>query len=295
MAVTGATSKRVKFEKAKTAPVLGALCVAVFALSAPMVGHAQFGPPPSSLQPRIKPTGLIFQAADALGMVRGNNEDRFDFINRIQYSVEGIASPARKDGTTPTLKIKATVSISYYQHASRIEEFVTGADGVEHHRVEVVAGPYAWDETKPGIGGVANMAAAKERQREIWLTPHGFFYQVLKAGPDGVKIGKTDGATTLTVDIDGAPVTATLDKDLRPAKIETQIVDRNLGPTTETWEYSGYKDFDYYAVQFPSHMTRKLGGKTNLDLTVTNYRSGPYFLFPQPDDIAKLAAAGPAH
>ncbi len=258
----------------------------------PTVVLAQGRYVPSNLAPKVKPTGVVFKAADALGMVRGIGEDQFDTINRIQYHVEGTVSPITKSGLSPALKMKAIISISYHQDASRIDETVTAPDGKETHRIEVVAGAYAWNEAKPGIGGVAAMATAKSREHEIWMTPHGFLFQVMKAGPDGVKIGKTkDGKTTLTVSIDSVPVTATLGDDMRPAVIEGKIVDPVLGPTTEAWEYSGYKDFDFYAVQFPSHMTRKIGGRTNLDLTVTDYRSGPYFLFPKPDDIAKLASA----
>ncbi len=270
-----------------------AACLAALAMAGgPTAVRAQGRYVPSVLAPKVKPTGILFKAADALGMVRGTAEDQFDTINRIQYHVEGAVFPTTKGGASPSLTMKAVISISYHQDASRIDETVTSADGKDVHRIEVVADGYAWNETKPGVGGVAAMASAKSREHEIWMTPHGFLFQAMKAGPDGVKIGKTkDGKTTLTVAIGGVPVTATLGEDMRPATIESKIVDPNLGPTTETWEYSGYKDFDFYAVQFPSHMTRKIGGRTNLDLTVTDYRSGPYFLFPKPDDVAKLASA----
>ncbi len=54
------------------------------------------GPPPpyptSWLAPKEPPKGVVFQAADALGMVRGLGENVFDAVNRIEFKFQGIAS-----------------------------------------------------------------------------------------------------------------------------------------------------------------------------------------------------------
>ena len=105
-----------------------------------------------------------------------------------------------------------------------------------------------------------------------------------------MKIGKRNGKTTLSVTIDGEPVTATLDADHRPELIEATIKDRDLGQTTLAIEYSGYKDFDYYGIMFPSHVVATVGGHPALDLTVTAFLTHTYFLFSKPDGIAKLVA-----
>jgi hypothetical protein len=246
--------------------------------------------PPTPLTPKIKPTGVVFQAADALGMVRGLGEDVFDAVNRIEFKVQGEAY-APSHGTWKEIKIpSATMQISYHQAASRLIIDRVGADGTKVHAIEVVDGRYAWDETTPGVGGVPAMQSVATRARDIWLTPQGFIYQVEQAGPKGVKIGKRNGKTTLSVTIDGEPVTATLDADHRPELIEAHIKDRELGATTLTIEYSGYKDFDYYGIFFPSHVLAKLGGHTALDVTVTSFLTHTYFLFPKPDSIAQLVA-----
>jgi hypothetical protein len=182
------------------------------------------------------------------------------------------------------------MQISYHQSASRLIPDAVEANGSKVQAIEVVDGRYAWDETAPGVGGVPAMQTVATRARDIWLTPQGFIYQVEQAGPQRVKIGKRNGKTTLSVVIDGEPVTATLGADHRPELIEARIKDRELGSTTLSVEYSGYKDFDYYGIFFPSHVLAKLGGHTALDVTVTSFLTHTYFLFPKPDSIAQLVA-----
>ena len=246
--------------------------------------------PPTPLTPKIKPSGVVFQAADALGMVRGLGEDVFDAVNRIEFNIDGVAY-APSHGAWKEIKISsATMQISYHQAASRLILDALEADGTKVHAIEVVDGHYAWDETAPGVGGGPAMQTVATRARDIWLTPQGFIYQVEQAGPQHVKIGKHDGKTTLSVVIDGEPVTATLDADHRPELIEARINDRELGHTTLTIAYSGYKDFDYYGIFFPSHVLAKLGGHVALDVNVSSFLTHTYFLFPKPDSIAQLVA-----
>jgi hypothetical protein len=246
--------------------------------------------PPTPLTPKVKPTGVVFQAADALGMVRGLGEDVFDAVNRIEFKIEGVAY-APTHGAPKEIKISsATMQISYHQAASRLIIDSALADGTKVHAIEVVDGRYAWDETTPGVGGVPAMETVATRARDIWLTPQGFIYKVEQAGPQHVKIGTRGGKTTLSVVIDGEPVTATLDADHRPELIEAKINDRVLGHTTLTIQYSGYKDFDYYGIFFPSHVVAKLGGRPALDVTVSSFLTHTYFLFPKPDSIAQLVA-----
>jgi hypothetical protein len=246
--------------------------------------------PPSWLAPKEPPKGVVFQAADALGMVRGLRENVFDAVNRIEFKFQGVAF-APEHGTWREIKIPAaTMQISYHQSASRLIMDRVDAGGATVHSIEVVDGPYAWDEQSPGVGGAAAMESVARRARNIWLTPQGFIYQVEQAGPQGVKIGRRDGKTTLSVTIHGEPVTATLDSDHRPALIEARIRDGAIGAKTLTIEYSGYKDFDYYGIFFPSHVLAKLGGHTVLDATVTSFLTHTFFLFPKPDSIVQLAA-----
>ncbi len=246
--------------------------------------------PPTPLAPKVAPTGIVFQAADALGMVRGLGENVFDAVNRIEFKIQGVAySPAH--GAWKEVKIpSATMQISYHQSASRLIIDRVAADGTKRHSIEVVDGPYAWDEQTPGVGGVPAMQTVATRARDIWLTPQGFIYQVEQAGPQRVKIGKRDGKDTLSVSIDGEPVMATLGADHRPELIEAKIKDRELGATTLAIHYSDYKDFDYYGIFFPSHVVATLGGHPALDVNVSSFLTHTYFLFPKPDGIAQLVA-----
>jgi hypothetical protein len=223
-------------------------------------------------------------------MVRGLGEDVFDAVNRIEFNIAGVAY-VNSHGSWKQIKIpSATMQVSYHQAAARLIIDRVDADGSKVHAIEVVDGRYAWDEQTPGVGGVPAMQSVATRARDIWLTPQGFIYQVEQAGPQRVKIGKRDGKTTLSVTIDGEPVTATLGADHRPESIEARIKDRELGDTTLTVEYSGYKDFDYYGIFFPSRIVAKLGGHLALDVTVTSFLTHTYFLFPKPDAIAQLVA-----
>jgi hypothetical protein len=265
----------------------GLLLAGMAVLAVPGLGWAQFGPPPPSvLTPKVAPTGVVLGAANALGMVHGNNDDNFDSINRIQFIVAGTEWQPVRHGPWPQFKVtRAVISLSYHQAAGRWDIQRSNAQGQSEHLVEVVAGGDAWNETSPGVGGVAAMATAPGRTREIWLTPTGFMAQAILAGPDRVKVGKQGDANTLGIVLHGEPITATLDAQFYPVRIEAQVQDPVLGKTTLTYEYSDYKK-DPYKVAYPTHIVKKLGGRTVLDLNVTDFYTGPYFLFDRPEGLA---------
>jgi hypothetical protein len=250
------------------------------------LAQAQMGSP---LTPKVPPTGELLAAADALGMVRGLRSNVFDAVNRVQFTLQGVEElPVhhswQKFNTT------ATMYINYHQAASRLVIDRVDQQGAKAHSIAVVAGPYAWNEESPGVGGTPAMDEAADRARSIWLTPQGLIYQAEQDGPGGVKVGKHDGKTTLSFSMHGEPVTVTLNADHRPEFVEAHIKDRELGSTTLTLSYSGYKDFDYYGIFFPSHIVAKASGHTVLDANVTGFLTNTYFLFPKPEPIAKLAA-----
>jgi len=246
---------------------------------------------PSSVTAKEAPSGALLAAADALGMVRGVGSNVYDAVNRIEFELQGVGFEPQKHGAWKRFTIaQERICISYHQQALRAIVDRVDAQGSKTHTIEVVAGRYAWNEQSPGVGGVAAMQSVAERSRRIWLTPQGFIYQAELAGAKAVKVGSKAGRTTLSVLINGEPVTATLDAEQRPQLIEAQIHDALLGATTLSYEYSGYKDFDYYGVMFPSHMVERLGARTVLDATVSSLLTSTYFLFTPPEDIARLAA-----
>jgi hypothetical protein len=271
---------------ANVAGFLWAVSLSAAALTAPALAQAQRVSP---LTPKVPPTGELLAAADALGMVRGMASNVFDAVNRVQFTLQGVEQvPAH--GSWQSFNTTATMFINYHQAASRLVIDRVDAQGAKTHAVEVVAGPYAWNEESPGVGGTPALDEAADRARAIWLTPQGLIYQAELAGPGAVKVGKRGGKTTLRFTIHGEPVTVTLDADHRPELLEARIKDRELGNTTLTLEYSGYKDFDYYGIFFPAHIVAKIPGHTLLDANVSAFLTNTYFLFPKPEAIAKLAA-----
>lgn len=269
--------------------LVGAALLAAAMAAAPSAVQAQYAP--SFLAPKSPPKGMLLESANALGMVRGANSNIFDPLNRAQFVASGEGFEPRRNGAWPRYEIKRqVVGLSYHLSAARVDLTRSGPGGREIRVVQAVSGAKAWDETSPGVGAAATAAGAKDRAREIWLTPHGFIAQAMRLGPDGVTAGTRDGKQTLTLVLDGETITAVLGADKRPELIETQINHPVLGPTRLTLEYSGYKDFDNYYVFFPSRIVRKLGGRVASDLTVSDYRSNPYILFTPPAETRRASA-----
>ena len=128
------------------------------------------------------------------------------------------------------------------------------------------------------------------RLRKIWLTPHGIMRAVVEAeaaSPGSVSVGSSGGNTTLTVEVNGTPMTATLDDDNRPERVTMTIDHPVLGRTPLTAHYSGYLDWQILDVYFPSRIVQTLGDETTLDLTITEFYQNPYVIFPTPEQLAR--------
>ena len=228
----------------------------------------------------------IEATALALGTIRGIGR-RMDSINTLQFSGSGTANVPMADGEWMSYEIsEATVGLSYSIPARRLDMTRTGSDGVEERVVHVVRGDRAWDERLPG-GDPADAAAGavSERLAHIILTPHGFITAVVQ-NPDAVSTGIDGGQTTLTVEIDGTAVTATLDENSRPATVEMTVDHPTLGQTQLEAEYTEYVDWPILDVYFPSHIVHRLGGETTLDMTVTDFYQNPYVVFPTPEQLS---------
>jgi hypothetical protein len=174
------------------------------------------------------------------------------------------------------------VGMSYSIPAMRWDMTRIGPGGGERRTIHVVRGDRAWDERLPGVEPTETHDQAARRLRQIWLTPHGVITAAVH-DPSAVTLGSRDGHTTLTVDIDGVLVTATLDSDSRPASVEMMVDHPVLGPTLLEAAYSDYVDWPLLDVYFPSRIVHRLGGETTLDLTVTEFFQNPYVVFPTPE------------
>lgn len=248
----------------------------VFAL--PMPGRAQ------------DVAATIEAAANALGMVR-TVQRRMDSINAVQFSgTGGMRVPQAGGGWMSYDITNATVDMSYYIPAMRWDMTRTQADGSEQRTIRVVREDRAWDEAEPGVNPAPVTGQTAGRLRQIWLTPHGIIRAAVEAEaarPGSVSVGSVGGKTTLTVEVNGTPMTATLDDDNRPERVELTIDHSVLGRTQLAATYTGYMDWPILDVYFPSRIVHTLDDEISLDLTITEFFQNPYVVFPTPEQLAR--------
>jgi len=236
-------------------------------------------------------TGATIEAAaEALGMVRGVRR-QMDSINTVQFSGAGTMSVPESRGRWSRYELtQATIGISYYIPAMRSDLTRTDQSGSEQRTIHVVSGERAWDETQPGIGATPVNGQAADRRRQIWLTPHGIIRAAVEAearNPGSVTVGMQAGKTTLTVEVDGTPIVATLNADSRPERVGMAIEHPVLGRTRLEAAYSDYVDWPLLDVYFPSRIVQTLGDQTTLDLTISAFFQNPYVVFPTPEQLAR--------
>jgi glyoxylase-like metal-dependent hydrolase (beta-lactamase superfamily II) len=141
-----------------------------------------------------------------------------------------------------------------------------------------VNGQYAWNQ--PGNAAQPALAAADERQLQIWLTPHGF----LKAAMENNATAKKGSGGTVVSFTEGKyKVNGTIDSQGMVTRTETWIPNPVLGDMPVETAYSGYKDFN--GVKFPTMIVQKEGGSPVLDLTVTEVRANPDLALTVPDNV----------
>src|SRR3984893_16523016 len=148
----------------------------------------------------------------------------------------------------------------------------------EQKQVNLVSGQYAWNQ--PGANPQPALAAAEERQLQIWLTPHGFLKAAMennataKKGKGGTVVSFTEGKFKVNGTIDGQGMVT---------RTETWIPNPVLGDMPVETTYSGYKDFN--GVKFPTMIVQKEGGSPVLDLTVTEVLANPDLSLTVPDNV----------
>ena len=235
--------------------------------------------------PDVSVSATIETAATALGMVRGVGR-RMDSINTIEFSGRGTLIVPGDDGEWTRYEIiETTVGMSYSIPAMRWDMNRVGAEREELRTIGVVRDDRAWNERLPGVDPVEAGDRVRHRLEQIRLTPHGFMTAAVH-NPDAVTVGSRAGHTTLTVEIGGTPVTATLDENSRPASVEMTIDHPVLGETQLEATYADYVDWPLLDVYFPSTIVHRLGGETTLDMTVTEFFQNPYVVFPTPEQLS---------
>jgi len=148
----------------------------------------------------------------------------------------------------------------------------------EDKQVNFVSGQYAWDQ--PGSNPVPQIAAADERQLQIWLTPHGF----LKAAMENKAAAtKSSGGTKVSFTSGKFKVDGMIDAQNMVTKTETWLPNPVLGDMLVETTYSGYED--YNGVKFPTTIVQKQGGFPNFDLKVTAVKANPGLSVAVPDAV----------
>ena len=246
----------------------------------------------------------IASAQDAKTVIQ-NAQKAMGDVNSIQYSGSGKMGGLGQNWSPTvtwhqTLVTSYTKTIDYASRSSKEELTRTQMNPPDHggeapfageqKQVNMVSGQYAWNQ--PGAQPQPALAAADERQLQIWLTPHGF----LKAAAENnatAKAGKDAGqkVTLLTFMAGKNKVTGDVDAKGMVTKVETWIPNTVLGDMLVETTYSDYKDFG--GVKFPTHIVQKQGGWTTLDLTVTGAKANVTDASLQVPDAVRSATAPP--
>lgn len=157
----------------------------------------------------------------------------------------------------------------------------------EQKQVNLVSGQYAWNQ--PGNTPQPAVAAAEERQLQIWLTPHGFLQAALENNATAKK-GK--GGTVVSFTMGRFKVNGTIDAQNMVTKTETRLPHPVLGDMFVETTYTGYKDFN--GVKFPTMIVQKQGGYPVMDLTVTSAQANVDLNLSVPDAV-KTAGMPPVN
>jgi len=275
---------------------------------------APFGPQPG-VQGARNPTDLktvLYYAADALGMLRGARED--DLILTMQIWATGTMNvggqPCKLANYLAALRYATPGRQKVPVPAMRVDFACAGANGRPGPRqIQVVADKYAWNETKPGIGGTPAPGTLEDRLLDLWtLFPESVIKAARAAGAE-TKLTFEGASPILTYPLPaplaGATMKTTLNPkifrvDTNPAGVKREfshLIDRTetrIGQRVVEVTYSNYGDWNdedlKSMVLLPRHIVAKQGGVTTVDLAITKTDTyNPYVIMPLPQNIEKAA------
>ena len=250
--------------------------------------------------PTLALLGGIALAQDAKTVLQNATKVIGD-VKSIQFSGTGHLAAVGQawNPTSPwpeTIVKSYTRTIDYGAQSSREELVRNEGDppakggaapfGGDQRQVNLVSGQYAWNQ--PGNAPQPAVAAAEERQLQIWLTPPGFLNGAMQ---NNATARKGKGGTEVSFTAMGKfKVTGTVDSQGMVTKTETRIPNPVLGDMLVETDYSAYKDFN--GVKFPTVIVQKQGGYPLLDLAVTDVKTNVPLDLTVPDAVkqAKLPA-----
>ena len=275
---------------------------------------AGFKEPPPPYRPAKDAKDLrsvLFNWTWHLGMLRG--VDEHELIVSLEYQGKGTA---QVDGQ-PCTASKYRVSTNYQTPGQRTQITCTRANGQTQTVIEVVSGPYAWNEDVVGAEIVAGKgkatpmaAATQERLIRLWASPQGAPKAALLAarqtnelGPNpsvGIADGAmTSGSTSVAWEggkpvvsfpipgVPGATAAATLD-----AKFMAEKVVVKQGTNTTEFTYGDYKDWNnplnLVDVFYAGKMVERRNGTVVRDITTAETETGSvYVVMPVPASVRK--------
>ena len=95
--------------------------------------------------------------------------------------------------------------------------------------------------------------------------------------PQAVTISQAGGHDTFSMPFEGGPLEVTVDVKHRP-----QVVRWTIDGKVHEAEFFNYKDWELLDVFFPQRIVQRVDGRVVADLTITDFRSNPYVVFPVP-------------
>ena len=124
--------------------------VVVLAIGGPVIARAQAPPGASTTEPYTPASNakdlksVLFRWMWGMGMLKGHDER--DMVATLEYQGTGTI---QVDGQPCTLT-KFRASTNYQTFSQRIQYACTRANGQKFSNIEVVSGPYAWNEDVVG-------------------------------------------------------------------------------------------------------------------------------------------------
>jgi hypothetical protein len=244
---------------------------------------------------------VLRAAADALGMVRwadigvvATRLPGIDVVNTMEFQGTGMSYSSGQ-----TFKTEYHVQLGYNPAAMRVELTRTGpGSGAAQHSIQMVREDYAWNESEIGGGlvpgkGTATpaMTSLQDRLLQLWTLPYGVIKAALAAG-EKTAVSTEKGATVITFSLSGQlvgiTVKATLDSKNFVTKVETRPDNPALASMATETEYSDYADHGEILtdIKSPGHIAQRQGGRPMLDIQVKMWESNnPYLVFPVPTNV----------
>jgi hypothetical protein len=256
-------------------------------LAAPAPGLAQEGARPQAARPQPSPElNAITDVADALGMIRGTQRE-WKSVNRIYFVASGSLAPEL--GKAPQKVSRGFIEMSFAQHAIRAD--VTTAQG---RSVTVAREGVAWNETSPGIGAKAAPGEAANRLWQNYTTPHGAVRAAMEAfvkDKASLKLSTSGQVKTFDFVSPAGPLRILADAKNRPMRTELTVQRPGGGSAKVVTEFSDYRDWEKLGVWFPARIRQSMDGAAHADLTISEFRTNPYVIFPYPPGMAPAGAA----